>query len=62
MGFLYGTRGPGNIRDGVRGKGMKSEYARYFPLHTYIYTCVCVCVCVCVWRKEEKIILFYLYT
>jgi len=62
MRFLYGTRGPGNVRDRVRGKGMKSEYARYFPLHTYIYIYMFVRVRVCVWRKEEKIILFYLYT
>ena len=76
MRFLYGTRGPGYIRDGVRGKGLKSEYVRYFPLHTYIYICVCVCVCVCVSvcvcvcvcvcvekrRKDNFVLLVYVIT
>ena len=76
MRFLYGTRGgPGNIRDGVRGRGDEERVRWIFSsayVHIYLYVCVCVgvCVCVCararacmcVWRKEEKIILFYLYT
>ena len=62
MRFLYGTRGPGNIRDGVRGKGMKSEYARYFPLHTYTYMCVCVCVCVGKRIKDNFVLLVYVIT
>jgi hypothetical protein len=53
---LYRARGPGNVREGVRGRGLKVSTRVFFSAHEHIY----------IYRerdrerKEEKIILFLL--
>jgi hypothetical protein len=55
MRFLYRTRGPGNVREGVSGRGLKVSTGFFF-LYTRTYTCTERET----ERKEEKIILFLL--
>jgi hypothetical protein len=50
MRFLYRTRGPGNVREGMRGREYNVRTREIVSLHTNIYR----------ERKEEKIILFLL--
>jgi hypothetical protein len=54
MRFLYRTRGPGNVREGVSGRGLKVSTVFFFSAHEHIH------VQRETERKEEKIILFLL--